>query len=251
MMKEIKTSSLASSGELDQRKKFFELYKKNPIPSSEQLAAISLYLKRQDLMKVLFFNELYQEIVDTHGIIIEFGCRWGQNLVTLSNLRSIHEPYNYNRKILGFDTFSGFKNTHEKDGQDEIIAEGAFSTTEDYDSYLEGVLEYHESESPLNHIRKFEVIKGDAVVQLEQYLEKHPETIIAFAWFDFDIFDPSFKCLNLIRSHLTKGSIIGFDELNDPKFPGETTALKEALGLTNVRIQRNKYSGMQSYIKFE
>ena len=71
-MKEIKTSSLASSGELDQRKKFFELYEKNPIPSSEQLANISLYLKRQDLMKMLFFNELYQEFVDTQGIIIEF-----------------------------------------------------------------------------------------------------------------------------------------------------------------------------------
>lgn len=250
-MKEIKTSSLASSGEVDQRKKFFELYEKNPIPAEEQLANISLFQKRQDLMKVLFFNELYQDIVNTHGIIVEFGCRWGQNLTTLSKLRSIHEPYNYNRKILGFDTFSGFKNVRDKDGEDKIISEGAFSTTENYEGYLEEVLEYHENESPLQHIRKFEVIKGDAVVQLEKYLGEHPETIIAFAWFDFDIFDPTFKCLKLISKHLSRGSIIGFDELNDPKFPGETLALQEVLGVSEVRIQRNKYSGMQSFIKFE
>lgn len=250
-MKEIKTSSLASSNELDQRKKFFELYQKNPIPPEEQLANISLFQKRQDLMKVLFFNELYQEIVNTHGIIVEFGCRWGQNLTTLSKLRSIHEPYNYNRKILGFDTFSGFKNVQEKDGEDKIISEGAFSTTEGYERYLENILEYHENESPLEHIRKFEVIKGDAAIQLEGYLAKHPETIIAFAWFDFDIFDPTFNCLKLIRKHLSRGSIIGFDELNDPKFPGETKALQEVLGVSKVRIQRNKYSGMQSFIKFE
>ncbi len=250
-MKEIKTSSLASQDELDLRNAFFELYRKNPIPAPEQLANISLFQKRQDLMKVLFFNELYQEILDTHGIIVEFGCRWGQNLTTLSKLRSIHEPYNYNRRIVGFDTFSGFRDVHEKDGGDEIIAREAFSTTQDYETYLEAVLEYHEKESPLQHIRKFEVIKGDAVKELDNYLEEHPETIVAFAWFDFDLYEPTYKCLKRIRDHLTRGSILGFDELNDPKFPGETAALQEALGVSKVRIQRNKYSGMQSYLKVE
>ena len=43
---------------------------------------------------------------------------------------------------------------------------------------------------------------------------------------------------------------VGFDELNDPDFPGETVALRETLGLNNVAIQRCRFSGMQSYVEF-
>ena len=36
---------------------------------------------------------------------MEFGVEWGSTLSLLIKLRSIHEPYNYSRKIIGFDTF--------------------------------------------------------------------------------------------------------------------------------------------------
>jgi hypothetical protein len=56
--------------------------------------------------------------------------------------------------------------------------------------------------------------------------------------------------LEIILPHLTKGSIIGFDELCDPNFPGETIALREVLGTNNIKIKRNKFSGIQSYCVF-
>lgn len=250
-MAKIKLKTLASQGEQDRRKAFYEQFANSPIPDNEQLANVGLFMKRQELTKVLFFNDLYQKIKKVHGVIMEFGVRWGQNLVTLSNLRGIHEPYNYSRKIIGFDTFAGFQNTNSKDGNAEIIEDGAFSVTEGYETYLEKILHYHESESPLAHISKNAILKGDASVTLKGYLSHHPETIIAFAYFDFDIYQPTYECLQLIKDRLTKGSIIGFDELNDPKFPGETLALKEALGLSTYKIQRSPYSGMQSYLEIE
>lgn len=246
---EIKT--IASTSELDKRGKFLELYNNSPIPQNEKLTNSGLFVKRQDLTKQLFLNDLYNQFLNVHGVIMEFGVRWGQNLVTLNNLRGIHEPYNHSRKIIGFDTFAGFAEVDEKDGNHEIIKKGAFSVTENYEDYLKEVLEYHHSECPLSHINKNFLVKGDATVTLEKYLKEHPETIIAFAYFDFDVYEPTKKCLELIKPYLTKGSIIGFDELNDPQFPGETVAVREALGLQNVRIQRSKYSGIQSYIVIE
>lgn len=246
----IRINSLASQNEIRNREGLGELFKNSPIPENELINNIGLYLKRQELSKILFLNELYEQIVSTHGIIIEFGCRWGQNLVGLMNLRGIHEPYNYNRKIVGFDTFEGFRNIHQKDGNNEIIGEGNFSVTRDYEEYLKEVLHRHENESPLSHIPKFEIRKGDAIQQLKMYLIENPQTIISFAWFDFDIYAPTKECLELIRPHLAKGAILGFDELNDPKFPGETLALKEFADLNSLEIRRNKYSGMQSYIIF-
>jgi len=249
-MNNIRSTTLASKEELGNRKLLMDLYKKNPLPEEEITANSALFLKRQELSKILFFNEIYQRIINLHGVIIEFGCRWGQNLVTLNNLRGIYEPYNYNRKIIGFDTFEGFRNTDHKDGADEIIKEGSLSVSENYEFYLQQLLKLHENECPLSHIDKNVILKGDAAVALKEYLEINPQTIISFAWFDFDLYNPTLDCLNLIKPHLIKGAVIGFDELNDPKFPGETIALKEFAKLNSLEIQRNKFSGMQSYFIF-
>jgi len=243
----IETKSIASIEEQERRSDFFNNYINNPIPQNEQLNNIGLFTKRQELTKTLFFADLYRKFLPVHGVIMEFGVRWGQNLVTLTNLRGMLEPYNYSRKIIGFDTFAGFPSVHENDGDHSIIKKGAFSVTDGYENYLSNVLNYHEMESPLSHIKKHELVKGDATVELETYLKKHPETIVAFAYFDFDIYEPTKKCLELLKPFLTKGSIIGFDELLDPQFPGETVALRESLGLQNLAIQRMHYGGIQSY----
>jgi hypothetical protein len=247
----ITIKTLASTSEKENRQAFFELYKKSPVTDSELLANVGLYQKRQDFSKQLFFHEIYQQILSVHGVIMEFGTRWGQNLVTLHNLRSILEPFNYSRRIVGFDTFAGFESINTKDGAHEIIKEGAFSVTTGYETYLEKLLAYHETEAPLPHIKKNFLVKGNAIDKLQEYLQQHPETIIAFAYFDFDIYEPTFRCLELIRPYLTKGTVIGFDELNDPQFPGETIAVREALGLGNISIKRNRYSGIQSYCIIE
>ena len=248
---EIDRVLISSSDENSNRDEFFKLYQKNPLPPNEQLSNMGLFTKRQDLTKQLFFNEIYKELINTHGVIMEFGTRWGQNLVTLNNLRGIHEPYNHSRRIIGFDTFEGFISVDEKDGKHEMIKNGSYSVTDNYEKYLIDVLKYHENECPLSHINKNTILKGDASIELVKYLENHPETIISFAYFDLDIYEPTIKCLELIKPHLTRGSIIGFDELCDPNFPGETIALKEVFGTNKFQIKRNKFSGIQSYCIFE
>src|SRR5690606_33547106 len=102
MSKKIETKTIASSAELVNREGLTNLYKQSPIPENEKVTNSALFVKRQELSKILFLNHVYQKIIDSHGIIIEFGVRWGQNLVTLNNLRGIYEPFNYGRKLVGF-----------------------------------------------------------------------------------------------------------------------------------------------------
>lgn len=224
------------------------LLEENPVPDNEKIANIGLFVKRQELTKTLFFAELYKQVLQVHGSIFEFGVRWGQNLVTLNNLRGIYEPFNHSRKIVGFDTFEGFVGTHEKDGGHDVISSGSLAVSEGYEEYLQRVLNYHEQECPLSHISKNSLEKGDAPKRLADYLQRNPETIVAMAWFDMTLYEPTYECLKQLKGHLTKGSILGFDELNDHQFPGETIALRDALGLENVAIQRNQFSGAQSYV---
>ena len=225
------------------------LYSNAPLPIEERLQNLGLFSTRQLLSRILFMHELYNKIINVHGNIFEFGVRWGQNLSLFHAFRGIYEPFNHNRKIVGFDTFSGFPIIDKRDGVS--VNQGDYSVAENYEEYLELVLTNHEKESPISHIKKFELVKGDASITVPKYLESHPETIIAFAYFDFDIYKPTVDCLKAILRHLVRGSLIAFDELNYSKFPGETLAVMEVLGLNNIRLQRSPLSPLGSYFIFE
>ena len=237
--------------EASTRERFFDLYKDCPIPEDELLSNLGLFIKRQDLSRILFMNDLYKKILTVHGVVMEFGVRWGQNLALFESFRGLYEPFNYNRKVVGFDTFEGFTSIHEKDGKSDVISTGAYSVTRKYEEYLQRVLDYHEQESPISHITKYELIKGDAGIEIEKYLRDNPETIVALAYFDLDLYEPTEKCLREIKGHLTKGSVLGFDELNCHDFPGETLALREVFGLDSYRITRNQYSSRNSFLLIE
>lgn len=242
----INVMSNARKEELDRRKDVAGQLRNSTIPDMELLDNLGLFLRRPALSRILYIDELYRKMVDVHGVIMEFGVRWGQNLALFESLRGIYEPYNYNRKIIGFDTFQGFVGVEPEDG--DKVKTGDYSVTEHYEQKLSSLLDFHESESPISHIKKYELVKGDASETIQLYLDKHPETIISLAYFDFDLYKPTRDCLQAIMEHTTKGSIIAFDELNSSAFPGETIAVKEVLGLNQYAIKRSPLNPLCSYI---
>lgn len=192
-------------------------------------------LKRQSLSRVLYYNHLYQKIVEIPGVICEFGVQWGATLAQLINLRGIYEPYNYSRKIFGFDTFEGFSVVDEKDGGFSNV--GDYATSRNYEETLEKLLSLHESFSPIPHLKKFELIKGDASITIDSWLENNPHAIVSMVIFDMDVYKPTKDVLEKIIPRLTKGSLLVFDELNCEHFPGETRAVDEVLGLNNLSLK--------------
>ncbi len=246
--KKLNIARRGSGTEQAARKRIQKLFAAAPIPRDELLSNLGLFINRQSLSRILFMHELYSKIVGVHGIVVEFGVRWGQNLALFESFRGMYEPFNHNRKIVGFDTFEGFPSVDPKDGNAPIARTGAYGVTAGYETFLEQVLAYHEQESPLQHIRRFEIVKGDASESIEAYLERNPETIVALAYFDFDIYQPTKRCLDAIKPHLTKGSVLGFDELNYHAYPGETLALREAFPLDRYAIRRTPHSNVASYI---
>ena len=242
---------LSSPSEKDAQGSFMELLKSSPIPDDELLANLGVYLTSKNLSRLLFYYEIYKKILHTHGVIIEFGVRWGQTLSLMSALRGIFEPFNRHRKIVGFDTFEGFRGMSEKDGSKCKCSNGSFSVIPGYESYLDQVMSLQEELNPMSHIKRYELVKGDALETIPRYFEQHPETIISLAIFDFDIYTPTRKALEAARARLFKGSLLVFDELCDEIFPGETLALMETLGVNGLRIQRYPMTGRISYVVVE
>ena len=228
------------------RNDFYDLFKEWSIPRDEFFMNLGLFLTPQALSRILFMDFLYRQILEVQGVVMEFGCRWGQNLSLFSSLRGIYEPFNRLRKIVGFDTFSGLPSISPQDGTE--LNRGMYSVTPGYEHYLDRVLGFQEQESPLPHLKKYELVKGDASTCILEYLERNPETIIALAYFDMDIYQPTRDCLQAIKERVPRGSVIGFDELNDPLCPGETVAFKEVFGLDQYPIRRFLHNSRTSYV---
>ena len=241
----------SSENEYEARSNLVDHFQNSPLPKDQLLNNLGLYIESKWLSRILFFYFLYKKIINTQGVIMEFGTHWGQNTALLTALRGIYEPFNRHRKIIGFDTFKGFPAINKKDGESDLMVPGKLQLPKNYPDYLRQILDTHESLNPLSHIKKNEICEGDASLELEKYLKREPHTIIAMAYFDFDIYKPTKDCLRLIKDRITRGSVIGFDELNDPDSPGETLALMEEIGLRNIRLERHQYCSRVSYFVVE
>lgn len=210
-----------------------------------------LFSDRLSISRILYFDQLYRQIVGNTGIICEFGVLYGATLSLLANLRGIHEPYNYLRRIVGFDTFSGFTSDLIEEERQLGWEAGDFGVPENYEETLGELLDAHEAYSPINHKRKFELVKGDVTETFERWLRDNPSTVIAMAIFDMDVYAPTRHVLERIIPRMPKGAILAFDEINYPLFPGETIALHEVLGINNLRLRTDPHNAAQAWCVIE
>lgn len=85
----------------------------------------------------------------------------------------------------------------------------------------------------------------------EPWLKENPHVIIGMAIFDMDVYAPTKYVLERILDVMPKGGILVFDELNCNLFPGETQAVKEVLGIANLRLQNNPHNPLQAWCIIE
>jgi hypothetical protein len=246
--RDTKIQTRATPDQAASRARLAELFDETPLPREELMVNLALYTRASVMAKVLYLDELYRLIEPIPGVIVEFGTWWGANLALFETLRAIREPYNFRRRIVGFDTFEGYRGISGEDGTDDLVREHAYSVSEGYRDHLEEVLECHRRENPMGHLPRFELVAGDATETIGPWLESHPEAIIALAYFDMQLYEPTKACLEAIRPHLTRGSVLALDELAAPEFPGETVAFREVFGLDRVELRRSRYLPDRTYL---
>ncbi len=234
-----RVETTASDGQLDFRQQLEELFVGSPLPKEDLLFNLGMYTRASLLVKFLVMSDLYERILGIPGVLMEFGVWWGQNLVLLENLRAIHEPFNKQRSIIGFDTFAGYTPPSPMDKQDAAWGEGAYATPIGHRDYLAHLLEVHEGNNILGHVRNLHhLVEGDVEQTVPKYFEDHPETIVALAYFDLGLYAPTKAALMAIKPHLVPKSVILMDELSWGESPGEAIAFKEVFGGTPYDIEK-------------
>ncbi len=238
--------------DIDARLALESYFNESPGSATEKIENFAKYVPRQNLARFLARYELFRLVQDVQGSIVECGVLFGGGLLSFAKLSTILEPYNFQRRVIGFDSFSGFPDIDAADlaGKSERksahLKKGGFAAESAYDDILAAVGIYDLSRY-LNHFPKVEVVKGDFELTAPQYLKDHPHLVVSLLYLDFDIYRPTRLALELFLPRVPKGGVIVFDELNEEAFPGETIAVMEALQLSTLRIRRFDFEPRMSY----
>ena len=209
------------------REELHRLFKCRPFPDELLLTNLGLFARASALAKIFFLHEAYLKIKNIPGDIYVFGVWLGQDIVVLESIRAMIEPYNASRNIIGFDTFTGYPEISAFDNISDTINVRGYSTQKNYKKFLEDLLDYHRKENTMGHAVTHTLIAGDVTRTVTEYVDANPASMIAMAYFDLALYEPTIAALNSINDRLMPGSVIIFDELNDSRYPGETLAFRE------------------------
>jgi len=217
----------------------------------DKLRNFTKYVPRQTLSLFLGKQALFQRVIDVHGHIIECGVYLGGGLMTWAQLSAIYEPYNHIRRVVGFDTFMGFVDIHDKDKGDNLdYAIESGLATHAYDDIQE-CIRLSALNRPIGHIPRAEVVVGNAMQTIPEYVQKNPHLVVALLYLDFDLYEPTKVAIETFLPRMPKGAILAFDELNQSPWPGETLAVLETVGLRNLRIERFPFTPQLSFAVLE
>jgi len=221
------------------------------VSNVDKMNYFAKYVPRQRLADFICRYELFRKVLDVQGSIVECGVYMGGGLMTYANLSATFEPVNHQRKIIGFDTFEGFPSLHQKDEGPTYRHKAAGGMASNAYEDLQESIRLFDMNRQLSHIPKMELVKGDAVKTIPKYVKENPHLVISLLYLDFDIYEPTVTALRELLPRIPKGGIIAFDELNKREWPGETQAVIEEVGLSNLRIQRFPYTSFISYAVIE
>ena len=202
---------------------------------------------QENIYWFLVQNELFKLQLKIKGSVVECGVHQGGGVMAWAKLSSIYEPYNYHRKVIGFDTFEGFPSVDKSKDKTKYAFVGNFKSKNDIKKDIEKSIKVFDKERPIPN-KKIELIKGDAKKTIPNYLKKNPHLLISLLYLDFDIYEPTKFALANLKHRIPKGGIIAFDELNNPHWPGETMAFLEELNIAKHRLLHFNYEPNISYI---
>ena len=172
------------------------------------------------LRKIISRYELFKKTLNVPGDIIECGVFKGVSFLFWLKCLKIYLP-NSNKKVVGFDMFSGFpKNLKkiEKKSAKKYVKKSDFNGIDP-----KKLSKLAEKILPNN---KHDLIKGNIINTSKSYVKKNYGFKISLLHLDLDTYHGTKSALQNFFPYLSKGGIIILDEYGSRGW-GETQAVDE------------------------
>jgi len=239
-----------TSAEQEVGKNIAKIFARCPDPIENKLENFPKYVRRQHLKRFLAMYEIFKLILPVKGSIVECGVFKGFGTMTWAKLSTMLEPENLTRRIYGFDTFAGFPTVDQKDANPLQDHQPGDLFSDSYEELQELITEY-DRDRFLGHIDKVHLIKGDVTQTIPKFIFEHQHLMVSLLFLDMDLYEPTKVAIENFLPRMPKGSVIAFDELDNPMWPGETMALLESLGIARLQLRRMEWDPYISFAVIE
>ena len=190
--------------------------------------------------KFITHLEFFKQTATVRGEIVEFGIFKGNSFFRWIKFRDLLEQTN-SRKVIGFDIFGDFPEAHfdeDKAKRDAFVAETNGGKSISFE-------EINELLVAQGLHKNVDIVKGDILVTLDDYMEKNPHLKISLLHIDVDLYEPSKYILEKLYDKVTKGGIIIFDDYG--AFAGTNKAVDDFFP-KGIEVKKLPYSHAISYI---
>lgn len=211
-----------------------------------RIAAMARYARRAQVTRFAALYELFKLSLPVKGSIVECGVFRGASFMTFAQLSAALEPTNLTRRIYGFDSFGGFPAVSPKDRPDRTGAAVGDLAADSY-TELTKLIDIYDTDRFLGHIPKLKLIRGDVTQTIPEFVSVNQHLVVSLLFLDLDLYEPTLVALRNLLPRLPKGAILAFDELDNPLWPGETSAVLDEVGLSRLELRRFDFDPYISY----
>jgi len=151
--------------------------------------------------------ELYFNIKNLVGDILEFGVFKGSGLALWLKLINMYEP-NGITKVVGFDYFDSNNLLNELDGLNKNMMNNVINRIDNNDLTLESVKSRFSNYDKSKYI----LVKGNAVITSKKFVSDNPGLKIKLLYMDLDVGEPTYEILIELWNNVCLNGIVIFDE---------------------------------------
>ncbi len=199
-----------------------------------------IYTRRVFLKRFLAHYEMYQQVVNLPGDIVELGVYRGASLMSWANFMEIRNMGDRHKKVVGFDNFKGFGTFDKKDGKEDASVgkkSGGFNSNE-FEDQLRDAISIFDEDRFIPYKPRIHLVKGDIEKTVPKYVEENPGMRISLMHFDADLYRPTLTALEHLWPLVVPGGIVAFDEYGIPPWEGESRAVDEFFAGRKIKLQR-------------
>jgi hypothetical protein len=221
-----------------------EHFERFDLTALEVLKNFAIYSRRTTLKRFLAHYELFRQVVNLPGDIVELGVFRGASLMTWANLLELRNMGDRQKQVFGFDNFSGFKSLHPKDGKEDarVSKVGGGFDPSDYEAALEDAIRIFDSDRFVPHKPRVKLVKGDIERTVPRFVRDNPGLRICLLHFDCDVYLPTKTGLEQLWPLVVKGGLVVFDEYGIRPWEGESKAVDEFFDKQRVKLRKLDWS---------
>jgi len=197
------------------------------IPFDEMMKNWPAFIRRRELPRLLAHYELFKQIIDLPGSIVELGVYLGAGFFTWSKLLETFVPGDRSRRVYGFDDFRGYTKFSPEDGDPSPWIKNIIGPKVASEDYTRRMIKLHNDDNMLPGVTRCEIWAGNIRLTVPEFARESQGIRLSMLYFDVNLYEPTLVGLEWLYPLVLPGGLVVFNGYGGRPWQGEAEAIKQ------------------------